>query len=84
MVKLIFSSQDIDCMPSNPLDNMPASLKRHNTAVNKLFENCHEFKTKFAPSENLESIDGSYTSPSCHHHISKFLKQVKVSSFWNL
>ncbi|KAF5465516.1 hypothetical protein F2P56_015513 [Juglans regia] len=66
---------DIDCMPSNPLENMPASLRRHNTAVNKLFENCHEFKTKFAPSENLESIDGSYTSPSCHHHISKFLKQ---------
>lgn len=78
-----FSSQDIDCMPFNPLENMPASLTRHNASVNKLFENFNELKIKFAPSENLESSDGPYISPSSHH-ISNLLKQVKFSTFWNL
>ncbi|XP_030974090.1 protein ALWAYS EARLY 3 isoform X1 [Quercus lobata] len=65
---------DIDCMPFNPLENMPASLTRHNASVNKLFENFNELKIKFAPSENLESTDGPYISPSSHH-ISNLLKQ---------
>uniref|UniRef100_A0A2N9IY91 HTH myb-type domain-containing protein n=1 Tax=Fagus sylvatica TaxID=28930 RepID=A0A2N9IY91_FAGSY len=65
---------DIDCMPLNPLENMPASLTRHNASVNRLFENFNELKIKFAPSENLESTDGPYISPSSHH-ISNLLKQ---------
>lgn len=77
-----FPLQDIDCMPFNPLENMPASLTRHNASV-KLFENFNELKIKFAPSENLESTDGPYISPSSHH-ISNLLKQVKFSIFWNL
>ncbi|KAF3456189.1 hypothetical protein FNV43_RR00839 [Rhamnella rubrinervis] len=71
---------DIDCMPLNPLDNMPASFMRQNFTVNKVFENLKEIKfneqlkdgktddnVKIALSENLDNPDGRYyISPSTH------------------
>ena len=27
--------QDVDCMPLNPLENMPEALRRHNIAIDK-------------------------------------------------
>lgn len=69
-------------MPLNPVENMPASLTR-NVSVNKLFENFNELKIKFSPNENLDNTDGPYNSTSSHQ-ISNLLKQVKVSSLWNL
>ncbi|KAK9289126.1 hypothetical protein L1049_017599 [Liquidambar formosana] len=84
---------DIDCMPFNPLENMPASLRRHNVGVNKFFENFNELKMngqlkdqklegymKFASSENMENADGpSHVSPSTYP-ISNLLKQAKGGS----
>ncbi|KAH9608431.1 hypothetical protein KSS87_013207, partial [Heliosperma pusillum] len=35
--------KDIDCMPLNPLENMPTSLKRHNIVVDKLYEALKQF-----------------------------------------
>lgn len=64
---------DIDCMPLNPVENMPASLTR-NVSVNKLFENFNELKIKFSPNENLDNTDGPYNSTSSHQ-ISNLLKQ---------
>ncbi|XP_059445242.1 protein ALWAYS EARLY 3 isoform X2 [Corylus avellana] len=64
---------DIDCMPLNPVENMPATLIR-NVAVNKLFENFNELKIKFSPNENLDNTDGPYNSTSSHQ-ISNLLKQ---------
>lgn len=81
MVSYICSSQDIDCMPLNPFENMPASFIRHSIGISKLLENWNELKIKFSPGENLESTDGSYVSPSSHL-INNLLKQVKVSSLW--
>ncbi|XP_062175130.1 protein ALWAYS EARLY 3 isoform X2 [Alnus glutinosa] len=64
---------DIDCMPLNPVENMPASLTR-NVTVNKLLENFNELKIKFSPNENLDNTDGPYNSKSSHQ-ISNLLKQ---------
>ncbi|XP_010243547.1 PREDICTED: protein ALWAYS EARLY 3-like isoform X2 [Nelumbo nucifera] len=62
---------DIDCMPLNPMENMPKVLQRQNAGVDKLCENINEPKVnlpkdwksggcmKFTPSENLEMADGS-------------------------
>ncbi|KAL0376476.1 UNVERIFIED_CONTAM: protein ALWAYS EARLY 3 [Sesamum calycinum] len=57
---------DIDCMPLNPLENMPALLGRHTVAVDKPFENFNELQIngrakeyiKLSPGDNLDSIDG--------------------------
>uniref|UniRef100_F6HDG1 Uncharacterized protein n=1 Tax=Vitis vinifera TaxID=29760 RepID=F6HDG1_VITVI len=84
---------DIDCMPLNPLENMPASLTKHSLAVNKFFENVSELKMnggpkdrkiteygKFSTSENMENVDGpSHLSPSTYP-INNLLKQTKAGS----
>lgn len=89
---IIFLFQDIDCMPLNPLENMPASLIKHSTVVNKFFENVSELKMKGEPkdrktteygkissSENVENVDGpSRLSPS-NYSTNNLLKQAKVS-----
>ncbi|PSR92630.1 Protein ALWAYS EARLY like [Actinidia chinensis var. chinensis] len=82
--------QDIDCMPLNPLENMPASLARNMVTVDKLFENFNELKMngwakdqrldgyiKHSPGENLENVDvSSHVSPSTYP-TSNLLKQAK-------
>ncbi|GKU85492.1 hypothetical protein SLEP1_g162 [Rubroshorea leprosula] len=84
---------DTDCMPLNPLENMPASLARQNVVFGKFIENFNELKmngvakerkveesTKFSLCQNLESTN----SPSCispsTNHVSKLLQQAKVDS----
>lgn len=49
---MFVSSQDIDCMPLNPTENIPASLRRHSVNVQNSFENPSELKT------NEQSIEG--------------------------
>lgn len=69
--------KDVDCMPLNPLDNIPASLTRYNVAVNKFFEKLNERKMnerledqnlggykKCAPIEKFEMADDAHISPS--------------------
>ncbi|KAJ0035662.1 hypothetical protein Pint_24565 [Pistacia integerrima] len=84
--------KDIDCMPLNPFENMPASLTRQNVAFGKFIENLNELKMnvqprernmegymKFAPCENLENTNGpSHMSPSTNYHINNLLQQQKV------
>ncbi|KAM7488190.1 hypothetical protein LguiB_025674 [Lonicera macranthoides] len=81
---------DIDCMPLNPLENMPTSLARPTFAVDKFFENFNELKIngqakdqrldgymKLLPGENLEKIDSpSHASPSAYI-MCNLLKQAK-------
>ena len=85
-------SQDIECMPLNPVENMPANLSRHGVTLDKIFGNLNEVKIngllkeakiedyiKSTSNDKLESTDGSvFISPSTHH-INKLIKQAKVS-----
>ncbi|GLT63803.1 hypothetical protein SLA2020_363380 [Shorea laevis] len=84
---------DTDCMPLNPLENMPASLARQNVAFSKFIENFNELKVngigkdrkveeniKFSLYQNLESTNSpSHISPSTNH-VSKLSQQAKVDS----
>lgn len=79
-------------MPSNPLENMPASFKRQNFTVNNFFENLKEMKlneqlkdrktddyVKIALSENLDSADGHYYISPSTHEVCKLTKHSEVS-----
>ncbi|KAI4345449.1 hypothetical protein L6164_012572 [Bauhinia variegata] len=83
---------DIDCMPLNPLENMPASLIRHNVTSDKLNDDFIELKLNgklkqgkieehviISPNENSENIEGLYISPPIHG-ISSLSKQDVSSS----
>ncbi|KAI3469413.1 hypothetical protein Pfo_026076 [Paulownia fortunei] len=78
---------DIDCMPLNPFENMPALLGRHTVAVDKFFENVNELKIngrakeyiKLSPGDNLDNIDGISQLSSLANPAS-LLKQTKVAS----
>ncbi|KAB5545373.1 hypothetical protein DKX38_013485 [Salix brachista] len=71
---------DVDCMPLNPLDNMPASMIGHSIALNRYIKNLNELKIsgqpaekktegfKFSPCENLEDNSAlPHSSPSTYH-----------------
>ncbi|XP_052188738.1 protein ALWAYS EARLY 3 isoform X2 [Diospyros lotus] len=81
---------DIDCMPLNPLEGMPALLAGNLVTVDKFFENLNELTMngrgkdqklegcmKFSPSDDLERLDvPGHVSPSAHPK-SNLLKQAK-------
>ncbi|KAF8369540.1 hypothetical protein HHK36_032442 [Tetracentron sinense] len=82
--------RDIDCMPLNPLENMPEALKRENVAVGKFCENFNEPKVdgqskswktrgymKVVPSENLENVDGPTHISLLTYPMNTSLKQAK-------
>ncbi|KAK6130513.1 hypothetical protein DH2020_035741 [Rehmannia glutinosa] len=58
--------EDIDCMPLNPFETMPALLGRHTVSVDKFFENINELKInghakeyiKLSSGDNLDNNDG--------------------------
>ncbi|KAG8369996.1 hypothetical protein BUALT_Bualt14G0071700 [Buddleja alternifolia] len=52
---------DIDCMPSNPFENMPALLGRHAVAVDRFFENFNELQIngKLSPGNNVASANAN-------------------------
>ncbi|OMO53706.1 hypothetical protein CCACVL1_28433 [Corchorus capsularis] len=84
---------DIDCMPLNPLENLPVSLVRQHAAISKYVENYNEPKMngqpkeskmeesmKFAQCENLENaISPSRTSPSTFN-VGNLMPPVKIDS----
>ncbi|KAH6808743.1 hypothetical protein C2S51_026526 [Perilla frutescens var. frutescens] len=78
---------DIDCMPVNPFDNMPAMLGRHTVAVDKFFESFNELKEngrakeyiKLSPSDNLDNMD-NISRLSLLANPASLLKQSKVAS----
>ncbi|XP_038991663.1 protein ALWAYS EARLY 3-like isoform X2 [Hibiscus syriacus] len=84
---------DIDCMPLNPLESLPASLLRQNAAIRKFVENYNELKMngqskeskmeeniKFTQCDNLENaISPSRTSPSIFG-VGNLPQPVKVDS----
>lgn len=87
------SVMDIDCMPLNPLENLPASLLRQNAAISKFAENYNELKMneqskeskmeeniKFTQRDNLENtFSPSRTSPLTFN-VGNLLQPVKVDS----
>lgn len=81
---------DVDCMPLNPLDNMPEALRRRNASGDKLHESTNEPKpnghskdwkngayTKVAPSENQENADGTSKISSVTVPMNTLLKHAK-------
>ncbi|KAL8524983.1 hypothetical protein ACS0TY_014569 [Phlomoides rotata] len=78
---------DIDCMPVNPFENMPALIGRHTVAADKFFENFNELKEnghakdyiKLSPSDNLDNADVIHQLSSLANP-SSLLKQTKVAS----
>ncbi|KAL6548493.1 hypothetical protein OROGR_008914 [Orobanche gracilis] len=74
---------DIDCMPLNPLENIPALLGRHTVPI----ENINELKlnghakdyVKLSPGDNLDNNDGIPQLSSLANPGS-LLKQTKVAS----
>ncbi|KAJ8766738.1 hypothetical protein K2173_007805 [Erythroxylum novogranatense] len=72
---------DVDCMPLNPLENMPATLTQQNIVLNKFIDNFKELKmtgksvdgkmdsyTNLAPFEHMENANGpQHTFPSTLH-----------------
>ncbi|CAN4095685.1 unnamed protein product [Withania somnifera] len=79
---------DFECMPLNPFENMPTSLKKHADGVDKFFESFNELKvnaranefTKFPVGDNMENGDVfSHFSP-LSHPISNLVMQTKVAS----
>ncbi|XP_015573347.1 protein ALWAYS EARLY 3 isoform X2 [Ricinus communis] len=81
---------DVDCMPLNPLENMPASLTRQTVVFNRFIENLNELKMngqpvernmegyiKFASCENMENTDGLLHSSPSTHHISNLMQHGK-------
>ncbi|XVE65643.1 hypothetical protein DITRI_Ditri08aG0016500 [Diplodiscus trichospermus] len=86
---------DIDCMPLNPFENLPASLLRQNAAIGKFSENYNELKMngqpkeskmeeniKFTQCDNLENANSpSRTSPSTFNvgSLSQPVKEALVS-----
>ncbi|KAL3641971.1 hypothetical protein CASFOL_012786 [Castilleja foliolosa] len=78
---------DIDCMPLNPFENMPAMLGRQTIAVDKYFENLNESKLngraqelmKLCPGDNVDNTDCiSQLSPLAKP--ASLLRQTKVGS----
>ncbi|KAL3519017.1 hypothetical protein ACH5RR_021606 [Cinchona calisaya] len=78
---------DIDCMPLDPMENIPTLLARH-IAVDKFFENYNELRMneqakeyiRISSGDNLENINGlSHLSPSTYP-VTNLLKQAKVAS----
>ncbi|MBA0647714.1 hypothetical protein Goklo_015550, partial [Gossypium klotzschianum] len=84
---------DVDCMPLNPMENLPASLSRQNAAIRKFVENYNELKMngqskeskmeeniKFMQCDNLENANSpSRTSPSTFS-VGNLSQPVKVDS----
>ncbi|XP_038971849.1 protein ALWAYS EARLY 2-like isoform X2 [Phoenix dactylifera] len=79
---------DIDCMPLNPLENIPEALRRQNIVANKfctsfsdtkLDDGSKEWKIggsmKFAPAESLEITNGSSNIASSSYPMHTLMKQ---------
>ncbi|CAI0467462.1 unnamed protein product [Linum tenue] len=73
---------DVDCMPLNPAENLPASLTRHVLALNNFIENLNEYKTngsvmektiegraKVIHPESLENANGFPHRPPPNYHV---------------
>ncbi|CAH9059613.1 unnamed protein product [Cuscuta europaea] len=50
--------KDIDCMPLNPNDNMPALLSRNRHSLDKLLENINEIKVNEQSNDNVKLASG--------------------------
>ncbi|KAL7080946.1 hypothetical protein ACP275_14G010100 [Erythranthe tilingii] len=79
--------KDIDCMPLNPVENMPALLGRQTRSIDKFLENSNELNIngrahesmKLSPGEMVDDPNGiSQLSPSANS--ASLLKQTKVAS----
>ncbi|KAK9292843.1 hypothetical protein L1049_020823 [Liquidambar formosana] len=79
--------RDIDCMPLNPLDNMPDALRRQHIAVNRFSVDPKGPKLNgqsnigrsmtFDPSEHLENVQGHSYISSSNHSTNSMIKQTK-------
>lgn len=82
--------QDIDCMPLNPLENMPDALKKHNLASDRFFEGLKERKPYdylkewknsglVASNENMDTTNGHGHCSTSDYPMNTLMKHAKVS-----
>ncbi|KAK1390484.1 Always early [Heracleum sosnowskyi] len=82
---------DIDCMPSNPLENIPTSMTRHTNVTD--VENLNNFKMngqakgqrsegciKYSPHDNLENVNSVPQSSPASYPTLNLLKPAKLCS----
>lgn len=73
---------DIDCMPLNPMENIPTLLASH-IAVDKYFKNFNELRmnehAKVAPGLEMENINGLIHLSPPSFPVTNVLKQAKVA-----
>nr|XP_027075043.1 protein ALWAYS EARLY 3-like [Coffea arabica] len=77
---------DVDCMPLDPMENIPTMLARH-IAVDKFFENYNELRMneqakeyiKISSGDNVENINGLSNLSSSTYPVTNLLKQTKVA-----
>ncbi|KAL0919995.1 hypothetical protein M5K25_009092 [Dendrobium thyrsiflorum] len=80
---------DVDCMPLNPVENIPEALRRQNLVINKFcsgfsdlrLDEQKEFKTKdsmtFASTENMEAADCTSHVASYSYPMNTLMNQAK-------
>jgi hypothetical protein len=83
----VHQMQDIDCMPLNPVENMPDALRRQNVCASKFGETKFSVRandwragalSRVSSSQNSDVLGGpSHTATS--HPMSTLLKQAKVA-----
>lgn len=80
---------DVDCMPLNPVENIPEALRRQNLVINKFcsgfsdlrLDEQKEFKTRdsmtFTSAESLEAADGASHVASYNYPMNTLINQAK-------
>ncbi|OMO69338.1 Always early, putative isoform 3, partial [Corchorus capsularis] len=58
---------DIDCMPLNPLENLPALLVRQHAAISEYVENYNEPKMNGQPKESKMEVEESMKFAQCEN-----------------
>lgn len=91
---VLYSIQDIDCMPANPVESMPTSLSSHVIAVDNYRKIFDELKvnghrkdqraqgyTEFSIGEYLANCNGDPNMLPSTYPLCNLFKQPKVSWF---
>lgn len=80
---------DVDCMPMNPIENIPEALRRSNLGIHKFcngfsdlrLDEQKEFKTRgslaFTSNENLEAADGASHVATYSYPMNTLMNQAK-------
>ncbi|XP_022150729.1 protein ALWAYS EARLY 2-like isoform X6 [Momordica charantia] len=79
-------TEDFDCMPSNPMYNLPEALKRQSCSINTLYLECKEPQANMHPnlSRKLEKASSQHTTHGLVPYTTFNLKQHNNFSGYSL